>query len=118
SGGSVTDSRFNDTSFQITSVAGGNPNLAPEVADTVVAGIVYQPSWLEGLQVSTDWYDVQISDAIAQLTLQRVVDECNDNGLLCNYVERDPATGFIGRVWNVYQNVAAARVKGVDFEVV
>src|SRR5690606_4177753 len=54
--------------------------------------------------------------AVAQLGLQRVVNECENNGVLCNYVERDATTGFIGRVWNVYQNVAQAKVEGVDFE--
>src|SRR5690606_24948636 len=107
---------YNNTSFQITSVAGGNPDLAPEIADTVVVGLVYEPSWLDGLRISTDWYEVKIRDAVAQLGLQRVVDECELRGVLCEYVERDPNTGFIGRVWNVYQNVAQAKVEGVDFE--
>src|SRR5690606_33775345 len=74
-GGAVNDPRFNNTNFQITSVAGGNPNLRPEVADTVVAGLVYQPSWLEGFRVSADWYEVKIKDAVSTLGLQRIVDE-------------------------------------------
>jgi outer membrane receptor protein involved in Fe transport len=117
-GGSVDDPTRDNENIQITSVAGGNPNLSPEVADTVVAGLVYQPSWLQGLSVSTDWYQVEIMDAIDQLGLQRIVDECYTNGqtALCPNIERG-ATGEITRVFNYFLNVAQARVEGVDLEV-
>lgn len=125
SGGAVNDPLNGNANIQITSVAGGNPKLNPEVADTVVAGFVYQPSWLEGLQVSTDWYQIEIKDAISQLGLQRVVDECyiNKQTALCSNIERNgPAlpgstTREITRVYNYFLNVAQARVEGVDMEV-
>jgi outer membrane receptor protein involved in Fe transport len=124
-GGSVNDPVNGNANIQITSVAGGNPNLNPEIADTVVAGFVYQPSWLEGLSLSTDWYQIEIKDAIAQLGLQRVVDECHINNQipLCGNIERNgaqlPGTNFreITRVFNYFLNVAQARVEGVDLEV-
>lgn len=117
-GGSVNDPRFNNTNFQITTVSGGNPELKPEEASTLVAGLVYQPVWLEGLRVSADYYDIKIKDAVGTLGIQRIVDECEKNGVaeLCSKFERDPATGFIGRVFNTFLNVAQARVEGVDFE--
>lgn len=117
-GGSVNDPRFNNTNFQITTVSGGNPSLKPEEASTLVAGLVYQPSWLDGLRVSADYYDIKIKDAVGTLGIQRIVDECEKNKVaeLCSKFERDPATGFIGRVFNTYLNVAQARVEGVDFE--
>ena len=117
-GGSVNDPKYNNSNFQITTVSGGNPDLLPEKANTVVAGLVYQPAWLQGLRLSTDWYEVRISDAIGTLGIQRIVDECEKNGntALCAKFERDPATGFIGRVFNTFLNVAQAKVEGVDFE--
>lgn len=92
-GGSVNDPRFGGLSTQITTVSGGNPNLKPEVADTLVAGFVYQPSWLEGLRMSADWYEVEIKDAVGTLGVQRIVDECelHGNTALCQQFERDPA---------------------------
>ncbi|HWK54560.1 MAG TPA: TonB-dependent receptor [Hyphomicrobiales bacterium] len=117
-GGTVNDPRFNNTSFQITTVSGGNPNLRPEEADTVVAGLVYEPRWIDGLRLSSDWYSIEIKDAISTLGVQRIVDECeiNGNASLCQQFDRDPATGFIGRVFNTFINVAQAKVEGVDFE--
>jgi outer membrane receptor protein involved in Fe transport len=117
-GGTVNDPRFNNTSFQITTVSGGDVNLRPEVANTVVAGLTYEPRWLDGMSLSTDWYRIEISDAISTLGAQRIVDECELNGVteLCAKFDRDPTTGFIGRVFNTFLNVAQAKVEGVDFE--
>jgi len=118
-GGSVNDPRFGGLATQITTVSGGNPDLLPEKADTVVAGLVYQPSWADGLRISTDWYEVKIKDAVGTLGAQRIVDECEINGVasLCRQFERDPASGFIGRVFNTFLNVAQSKVEGVDLEV-
>lgn len=116
-GGSVNDPTRGNAASQITSVAVGNPSINPEFADTIVAGFVFQPSWLEGLSVSTDWYEVDVQDAIGQLGVQRVVNECAaGNQELCQYVERDDA-GIIGRVFNPFYNIATQYVEGVDTEI-
>ncbi|MEY4641718.1 MAG: hypothetical protein RLZZ227_1712, partial [Pseudomonadota bacterium] len=97
--------------------------LNPEFADTLVAGFVYQPSWLDGLQLSTDWYEIDIIDAVGTLGLQRIVDECAaGNAALCGNIERfGPRTpsgvNEITRVFNYFLNVASARVEGIDTEV-
>ena len=39
-------------------------------------GTTYQPSWVEGLKVSADYYSIDLKDAIASLTGQQVVDGC------------------------------------------
>jgi iron complex outermembrane receptor protein len=104
-------------SVQITSVAVGNPTLKPEKADTKTFGAVYRPRWLDGLQLSVDYYDVSVSDAIGQLGFQRIVSDCfNGVTSLCQYVERDATTLVIGRVLNPYLNIAKTKVRGVDYE--
>ncbi len=115
-GGTVNDPARNGASTSITTVSGGNPNLKPERANTVVAGIVYQPSWLDGLQISTDWYQVEIIDAVGSLGAQRITDECYAGVKeQCQFIERD-AGGGLQKVFNYFQNSASARVEGVDFE--
>jgi outer membrane receptor protein involved in Fe transport len=102
---------------QITSVAVGNPLLDPEKADTITFGAIYRPGWLEGLQVSVDYYDIDVQDAIGTLGIQRVVSDCFAGVTeLCQYVERDPSSQVIGRVRNPYLNVAQTAVRGVDYE--
>ncbi len=51
----------------VTTVSGGNPLVDPEEADTFTAGIVYQPQWLPGLDMSVDWVSVSLEGAIEQL---------------------------------------------------
>jgi len=56
----------------------GNPDLKPEIADDLVAGAVYSPSWLPGFQVSLDYYHFRIGGAITSLAsnAQSAVDLC------------------------------------------
>ncbi|HWK54819.1 MAG TPA: TonB-dependent receptor [Hyphomicrobiales bacterium] len=119
--GSVSDPRFGGEQYNFSQIQGGNPNLNPEEANTTVAGIVWQPtssSWLGGLQVSLDWYQVKIEDSVALLGVQPIVDEC-ERGVqsLCAQIERDPGTGKITRLYNTYLNVDQASTEGVDVEV-
>src|SRR5690606_8949497 len=72
----VRDPANNNEQVSAGGNVGGNPNLAPEEADTVTFGVVYQPSWADGLAISADWYDIKINGAIGQLTSQRIVDDC------------------------------------------
>jgi len=112
----LVDPFLNGATYATTQTAGGNPDLRPEEATTEVAGIVYQPRWASNLSLSADWYDVQIRDAISQLGAQRIVNECfAGNQALCAQLRTDG--GQISRIFNVFLNVAQARVKGVDYEI-
>lgn len=55
---------------------GGNPNLTEETADTVTFGFVFQPSFLEGFNLTVDYYDIEIENAIESVTGQDIVDGC------------------------------------------
>ncbi|MCX7035836.1 MAG: TonB-dependent receptor [Proteobacteria bacterium] len=104
--------------YTVTPVTTGNPSLKPEQADTVTFGAIYRPRWIEGLQMSVDYYDIQVKDAIGTLGYQRIVTDCfNGETSLCQYVERDPVTKVIGRVLDTYQNIANTAVRGIDYEV-
>src|SRR5690606_31113180 len=99
-----------------TVASGGNPSLRPEIANTRVAGLVYQPSWLEGFSLSADYYDVDITDAVATLTAQILTDACFDSGSYCDRIIRDAATGAVVRVEAGYLNLAQSTVRGIDYE--
>jgi outer membrane receptor protein involved in Fe transport len=120
SGSNVTDPEFNGENYLTTAVRGGNADLKPEIANTNTAGFVYQPSfvdWIDGLQLSVDWYDVEIRDAVAQLGGQRIVDECADGVVsLCAAITRGN-DGRIVYIYDGFMNVAGAAARGVDAEV-
>jgi hypothetical protein len=94
---------------------GGNPDLEAEEADTSVFGFVYQPSFIEGLSLSYDHYDVELSSAIGSFTEQQTVDECQRSGALCEYITRG-TDGFITTIRVQFININAARVTGNDLE--
>lgn len=114
-GTNLIDPFQNNATLATTITSGGNPDLLPENATTNVAGFVYQPSWLDGFSLSADWYDVRVKDSIAQLGAQRIVNDCfAGNQTVCAQIRRD--AGQISRIFDVFLNVAQARVRGIDYE--
>jgi len=49
---------------QCFNVNGGNPGLVPEKANTIAAGIVLTPSFLDGVTASVDWYQIHLHGAL------------------------------------------------------
>ena len=94
---------------------GGNFTLSPEVGDTTTFGVVYAPPFLEGFQASIDWYQIELTDAITNLSAQRVVDLCVLYGTICDRVTFASPTD-ITRVDAGQANVGVMDVKGIDFE--
>lgn len=116
----------NDNIVSAASLSGGNPNVSPEEADTITAGIVYQPSWLDGFSASLDWYDIDVSGALATIGAQNIVDSCRNGDLaLCQYVitpsgavTNPTSNDFrqIDRVESIFINLQSQRINGVDVE--
>ncbi|PKB13368.1 TonB-dependent receptor-like protein [Novosphingobium kunmingense] len=100
----------------ILQINSGNPNLTPEFADTFTAGAIYSPSWLPGLNLSVDYYDISIKNAISPIPAQTAVDQCFLNvQSACDLFTRD-ANGNITRFAALPINLASAKTRGVDFE--
>jgi outer membrane receptor protein involved in Fe transport len=99
----------------IQSFSVGNPNLAPEKADTTSAGVIYKPSWFPGFQASVDYYDIKVNGAIATLALQDIVNRCNSgNQTLCDLITR--TNGAITQIQNPYLNLQSLSTRGLDLE--
>lgn len=114
-GANVTDPWNNNVTYNTFNLTGGNPDIEAEEADTTVWGFVYQPSYLPGAQFSVDRYVVDLSSAIGTFREQQIVDQCFQNGVLCDRVVRS-SDGFISRVITSFININAAKVSGWDFE--
>jgi outer membrane receptor protein involved in Fe transport len=54
----------------------GNPNLKPESAITFGLGLVYQPSYIQGLSASFDYYNINIAHAITSYSAQQILNLC------------------------------------------
>lgn len=120
-GGSATvaDPQFDGEVYNVTVFSGGNPEVAPEEADTLTLGVIYQPEWLDGLSMSLDWYDIDIDGAIGRLGTQAVVNQCEaGSDVACSLITRDPNTNRLVLVGDVFINVDRSIASGMDLELV
>ena len=105
-----------------------NPDLGPEEADTMTAGIVYRPSAIPGLSVALDYYTTEIDNAIGDvngrdMTVQQACEDSNGISPLCDLIlrpgpfsDRSPEnalTGFLERP----MNASNVEINGIDLEV-
>ncbi len=103
------------TFFEVTT---GNLDLDPEIANSFSAGLVLTPRFLPGLQISVDYFDIEIEDAIDQFFAQDIFNRCNEGFLqFCSAFGPDP-TGDRELVFSASPfNFASIRTEGIDFDV-
>ena len=66
--------------------------LAPESGKSFDFGVVYDPSWAEGLSLSVDYYRIYLNDTITQITAGNVLNICyaDPNSPFCPFITRRP----------------------------
>lgn len=113
-----THVNYNPNPQQVTTYSGGNPDLAPETSRTWTVGGSYSPSYLKGLRLSVDYFDITMNGAIATLSASNLTLACkNGSTAACNQIVRDPVTGTVTTAYSNAQNVAVFETNGFDFEV-
>lgn len=111
---------------QFNQVTGGNPELEPEIADTITIGGVFTPSFFPGLSLSVDYFNIEIEDTIDTIPPQTTLFRCLESGnpQFCDLIVRDrfgslfvDSSNFEGiQATNV--NIATLETSGVDFSLV
>lgn len=102
--------------YAITRFGGGNANLKPEIGSTLTLGAVFTPTFLPGFNLSVDYYNIKLKDAITSLGAQDVITNCaNGNTVLCSQIVRD-SSGAPTTLYTTYINLAEYKTKGVDVE--
>lgn len=98
---------------------GGNPNLLDEESTSWTASIALTPRWTPNLALRLDYYDIEIENVIASLTLQGIMNNCVDGGSpapnACSLLTRDPGTFEVTDFLQSPVNFANFRARGVDF---
>lgn len=99
--------------------SGGNPGLKEESGRTWTAGVVLRPTFVPGLAITADWYDIKLNHTINTFTATQAFNLCVDqptlDNVFCPLTERDPVTGFPNGFTLTPQNVAVFYTKGLDF---
>lgn len=109
-----------NTAGQYNTIAGGNPDLVPETADTTTVGVVVSPRKISGFSTAIDFYDINLKETIGTLQADQVIQMCATTGnpALCGLVHRDQF-GSLWRTPNGYTvatnlNIGSMRVRGID----
>ena len=120
--------RFGGSS--VSGVAAGNTDLKEETADTYTAGIVWQSQfenpWLNRLQVSLDYYNIRVDDAVGVITAQVGMQRCFNtdgssnptydvNNFFCQLTDRT-LNGTVETQRQPTLNLASYQVAGVDLQ--
>ena len=116
-------------SEQIPITVRGNPDLAPEVGETLTAGLIVRPgfeqAWLRELQFTVDWYQIEIENAVTDVDAVTAVENCYDprynpnyaaTNYWCTLFGRDPDSGNLIEGTNTFYNLAKTMTSGVDFQ--
>ncbi len=105
---------------QIRSLVGGDPSLKPEFGENLTYGFVYSPSFAEGLDLTLDYWEVELNDVQTTLTANVTMNRCLGTGGqeldvgFCDKVERT-ASGSVATVRTGRINIAEFRAAGIDF---
>ena len=125
--------------------AQGNSNLIPEEANTISAGVVLTPSFIDDFSFSVDFYNIDIKQAIFTPNNTQVLANCSATMKVPLYcgdiffgsgsvggtatIETDgngvtgraqglpvDVNGALNYILNVPQNAASQRTSGIDFQ--
>lgn len=117
---------------QIQANFGGNPNLREETSDTFTAGVVLQPSFIPRLNITVDYFNIKVEDAISTFAggLNNALQLCYTVALdmsnpICSVFQgaRNPATGGLGEGAGglnpdiLSANIATLKTSGIDVAV-
>jgi outer membrane receptor protein involved in Fe transport len=97
----------------------GNPNLLPEVAFTMTAGVVYSPSWFKPFKISVDYFDIKIDNAIGQLSGNLLTAYCHASATspFCADIQHaSGATSLATQIYTPTLNLASIHTSGFDAE--
>jgi iron complex outermembrane receptor protein len=95
-------------------IASGNPALKPERALTKTYGVIATPTFLPGLSLSADYYNIKIDGAIGTVSAQQTLDNCFA-GLTQFCSQFSFANGTV-KVFTSNLNLNVLQNAGFDFE--
>ncbi|GAA4643164.1 TonB-dependent receptor [Pontixanthobacter gangjinensis] len=102
---------------------GGNERLEAETSDSYTIGVVVEPSFVPGLTLSVDYYDITVESVIATVGANSILANCYDatdlNNSFCRQINpRNPDGTFNTSAALITGPVNFARLEaeGIDFD--
>ncbi len=113
---------FTPIGDQLSSTRGGSTEVGAEEADILTAGIVYSPEFVDGLSMTLDYWDIEITNAISTIGEQLILNKCAESGLYCDKITRYGADagdlyGNSSDIDDRTTNVGGVDSSGFDFNI-
>ncbi|MCS6174247.1 TonB-dependent receptor plug domain-containing protein [Shewanella baltica] len=97
-------------------------DLKPEESESYTAGLVYSPSYVDGMSVTLDYWRFKLDNAIARMDTQVGLDACHrfqtkgdKTGEASCEIFKIGANGDLDNLTNALTNVGSQDTSGVDF---
>lgn len=96
--------------------SGSNPDLQPEQARNRTLGLVWSPAAIDGLDLSLDWWRIELQDTIDEIPDYLLPWLCYVEAIAsaCQQVRRDPSTGVLTDIDARRFNYGAYELEGYD----
>ena len=116
---------YNGGDTQIDSYNGGNTALREETAKTWTAGAIITPSFLPGLSLTVDYYNIKIDNYITAAGTSNIIAACygtESNGWTsydssyCSLLPRDANSYTITGAVDNLSNTGGVKTSGIDFD--
>jgi iron complex outermembrane receptor protein len=106
---------YDQGNSQIRSTIGGNTKLTPETSTTKTLGVVWSPAFIQGFDVSLDWWRIELKNTVTAFSSQFILDQCIREGVqfYCGLIQRDN-TGQISSLLSTNVNIGATNTEGWD----
>jgi outer membrane receptor protein involved in Fe transport len=117
--GQSTSGALDSPAGQYNLLAGGNPNLNPEEADTYTYGVVWTPSFVPGFNISVDYFDIQVDGLVSTVGALNTLDLCygQNDAAACGRITRNSG----GQLWvgtgviqDLNNNIGGLATAGID----
>jgi outer membrane receptor protein involved in Fe transport len=97
---------------------GGNSDLKPETSNSLTLGLVFQPKFLPGFDLTVDYWDIDIKDVITQFSYSRLLYLCVDlptiDNPYCKLSQREAPLGNPVSVSSTQVNASRMYARGID----
>lgn len=105
----------NEQDQQILVIRTSDKDLQPEESDSYTAGLVYSPSYIEGMSLTLDYWRFKVENAIARMDTQAGLDSCFAGDVTACEAFNIGANGDLSNLTNSLTNVGYQDTSGLDF---
>ncbi len=99
--------------------SGSNINLQPETSESKTVGFVYSPSYVQGLSIGLDWWNIRIESTMVSDSPNAILSDCYIALIesRCANFTRDPVLGIVDNLTYGLRNAGYAETEGFDLAV-